>query len=52
MAKIRTDSRSKIRGPVRYKVLLQDGRVIKRHVDQIRPRTVNNDVSYPLRHAI
>ena len=33
-----------VRGPVTYIVLLQDGRVMKRHVDQIRSRTVNIDV--------
>ena len=33
-----------VRGPVTYTVLLQDGRVMKRHVDQIRSRTVNIDV--------
>ena len=32
-----------IRGPVSYSVTLQDGRVMKRHVDQIRSRTVQID---------
>ena len=33
-----------VRGPVTYTVLLQDGRVMKRHVDHIHSRTVNIDV--------
>ena len=33
-----------VKGPLTYTVLLQDGCVMKRHVDQICSRTVNSDV--------
>ena len=33
-----------VKGPVTYTVLLQDGHVMKRHVDHIHSRTVNIDV--------
>lgn len=32
-----------IKGPVSYSIILQDGRVMKRHVDQIRSRAVQID---------
>ena len=36
-----------VRGLVTYTVLLQDGRVIERHIDHIRSRTVNIDDDQP-----